>query len=302
MNFTLRAKRLFKPAWDITTSPVRSLNRIIQLQQVEIAFAKASIALTARQIDPQLPSTWEFSAFSQNGEDGIIDYLASHLKNPNAYFVEFGASDGLQNNTSWLAIAKGYSGLMVDGDSQSIKRALALYNTLRIARVRFLHQFITHASLPSLLERFVHRNPDVFSLDIDGNDYYIAHQLLETGLRPKIWVVEYNSAFGPDRPITIPYDERFFYLNAHASGLYFGVSIAGWRALFRHYGYQFVTIDLNGVNAFFIHPDELRATLDLTKMDTITFRENSTQLALHGSGWEGQYALIQHLPVIDIGD
>jgi len=67
-------------------------------------------------LDHTDPISWSFSGFSQNGEDGIIDYLASRLRNPNYYFVEIGAADGLENNTSWLAIARRYSGLMLEAD------------------------------------------------------------------------------------------------------------------------------------------------------------------------------------------
>ena len=45
--------------------------------------------------------------------------------------------------------------------------------------------------------------------DIDGMDLYVAKALLEAGLRPSVFCVEYNASFGPDAAITIPYDADF---------------------------------------------------------------------------------------------
>src|SRR4029079_4576029 len=83
--------------------------------RIALALARAAATSSLRRIDPATPSTWEFSGFSQHGEDGILDYLCGHLRQPNRYFIEIGASNGLENNTTWLAVAKRYGGLMIDG-------------------------------------------------------------------------------------------------------------------------------------------------------------------------------------------
>ena len=44
-------------------------------QRLCIALSKGSAMMQARDIDLGRPATWEFSGFSQNGEDGIIDVL-----------------------------------------------------------------------------------------------------------------------------------------------------------------------------------------------------------------------------------
>ncbi|EQD51583.1 hypothetical protein B1A_13004, partial [mine drainage metagenome] len=81
--------------------------------------------------------------------------------------------------------------------------------------VECLPMFVTRASVPALRARALYADPDVCSLDIDGNDYHIAGALLDAGLRPKIFVVEYNSAFGPQRRVTIAYDDAFDFSVAH---------------------------------------------------------------------------------------
>ena len=139
----------------------------------------------------------------------------------------------------------------------------------------------------------------MFSLDIDGVDYYVASTLLEEGFRPRVFVVEYNSAFGPDRNTTVRYSDTFDQRTIHPSGLYYGVSVNGWKTLLTAYGYRFVTVDQNGVNAFFVHADSFPAAFT-EQMQGITFAENFNQCAKHGTGWEAQFDQIRGLPLVEI--
>jgi hypothetical protein len=49
-------------------------------------------------------------------------------------------------------------------------------------------------------------SPDVISIDLDGNDIYIAESLLQAGQRPSVYVVEYNGKFPPPIKWRIKYD------------------------------------------------------------------------------------------------
>src|SRR6266849_1045876 len=61
--------------------------------RINMALARGAASASLRRLDPTDPRSWEFSGFSQNGEDGILDYLVSHLKTENRYFIEIGASN-----------------------------------------------------------------------------------------------------------------------------------------------------------------------------------------------------------------
>jgi hypothetical protein len=168
--------------------------------QIQKQLLKASAAKL--QIDPRIPSTWEFSGFSQNGEDGVIDFLSKNLKNSNKYFVEIGSSTGIENNTSYLAIVKRFSGIMIDGDEKSHNQCQQIMSKNSYA-VKCLNMFVDKESIHELKDKLLYNDPDVWSLDIDGNDYYLAKTILDSEIRPKIFIVEYNSAFGPHQAITI---------------------------------------------------------------------------------------------------
>lgn len=263
-----------------------------------MALSRGAATSALRQVDPTDPNSWEFSAFSQNGEDGIIDFLSRRILAPNRYFIEVGAGDGTENNTSWLALARRYSGLMVDGNNESSEWRRYLLGPHNYG-TEHVHMFVTRGNIKTLKTMALHTNPDVFSLDIDGNDYYVAEMVLESGFRPRIFIVEYNSAFGPSKSLTIEYQEDFRVVQEHKSSLYYGCSVSGWRRLFSRFAYEFVTVDLNGVNAFFIDPNEFDGEL-IDRLAGLDFQENFSQAREYKAGWEGQFELIQDAGFFEI--
>lgn len=220
-------------------------------QRINIAVARGGAMMASRKVDLTQPATWEFCGFSQNGEDGVLEVLRSQLASPNRSFVEIGSGDGQENNTSWLAVMEKQNGIMIEGNSWLAGRANRTVIPMCIG-VECLNTFVEADNIQTLKARMLHPNPDVFSLDIDGNDYYIAKAVLDQGIRPKIFVVEYNSVFGPEKCITIRYQQGFIYTSADSSNLYYGVSLAGWKKFFQQNDYQFVTVERCGVNAFFV--------------------------------------------------
>lgn len=278
--------------------PFNFLRDMRDRQRVAIAVSKGSAMMQARRIDLRDPSTWEFSGFSQNGEDGIIDVLRSQILQPNRYFVEIGAADGIENNSGWLAVVEKYNGIMVEGSPHLVERARRTVGAYNIG-VECLNMFVNTENVRSLKERSFHANPDIFSLDIDGNDYYIAKAIMDCGFRPKIFVVEYNSVYGPDRALTIKYQQNFVFTKAHSTHLYYGVSLLGWRKFFEHHGYRFVTVDKNGVNAFFVDSRCFNTDF-LDNIVPLHFADNRSQFLKYRVPSEKQFSLISDQDFVDI--
>jgi hypothetical protein len=259
-----------------------STEELHYLTRMSAAFAKGALARAARSFVDSDTTTWEFSVYSQNGEDGIVEELLRRVKRPNRYFIEVGASDGLENNVSYLAYGKKYCGLMVEGDpilSAKARRNLQAHNW----GVDFVSMMAEPDTASALVARCLEKTPDFFSLDIDGNDYHVVKAILEAGLKPRVVCLEYNSAFGPEEAVTIPYERGFVYQTAHPSQLYYGVSIAAWRHLLSRFGYAFVTVETNGVNAFFIDPEEVQ--LRVNDLRRLEFAENFAQRQRFRSDW-----------------
>lgn len=267
-------------------------------QRIAIALSKGAAMMQARNVDLKAPASWEFSGFSQNGEDGILDVLRKRLNASNRYFIEIGAADGIENNSGWLLVAEKYNGLLIEGSPHLVERARRTVVGYSVG-AEIHNMFVTKESVFEIKSLALYHDPDVFSLDIDGNDYYIADAVFNAGFRPKIFVVEYNSVYGPERSMTIEYEPTFVFTKAHPTHLYYGVSISGWRKFFERHGYRFISVDRNGVNAFFVDPEYFDASF-LDEIQGLEFAENQSQYKKFRISCEQQFALIEDQKFVSI--
>ncbi|HLH23439.1 MAG TPA: hypothetical protein VK066_13030 [Chloroflexota bacterium] len=198
----------------------------------------------------------EFKVFSQFGEDGIIQYLIRHVPVPNTTFVEFGVEDYREANTRFLLMSNNWRGLIIDAGTAHLE-FLRRYNGDRLLWSHEIHAisaFVTRANINDLIRRAgISGDIGLLSIDIDGNDYWIFDAI--DVITPRIVVIEYNSTFGPELRITVPYKDDFNRLAAHHGRLYFGASLAALCDLAEAKGYAFVGSDSVGVNAFFVRKD-----------------------------------------------
>ncbi len=270
---------------------------ILIIEKINRNINRSAVLSALRNLDETNPSSWEFSGFSQNGEDGIIDFLSSKIKKPNYYFTEIGASDGLENNCSFLAIVRKNQGLMIDGNRNStdICKHYICKNNIGCD---VLNLFVCKTNISHIVQKMIYKNADVFSIDIDGIDYYILKEILKQ-IRPKIIIVEYNSAYGPNKSITVKYKENFNLITAHKTQLYYGVSISAWKKLMNLNDYHFVTVDKNGVNAIFIDKKEFDNSF-YSNLNGFDFRENFYQMNKFRVDWKTQYEMIKNMEFYNV--
>ena len=271
----------------------REVLRPIVGMKINAALSTAAATAPLRLIDDNDPVTWEFAGFSQNGEDGVIDYLTRKMLHSTNHFLEIGSSDGLENNTAWLVFGRRFSGVMVEGDRRKSRLSEFAGPGLR-AGVTCLNYFVDLDHVDVVLSHNSVEHLDVLSVDIDGIDFHVVSRLLESGLRPAILVVEYNATFGPDRAVTVPYHPQFDHLSAHPSHLYFGASLGAWRKLCRSHKLTFLTVEQNGVNAFFVDAERFPESF-LSKVRGTNFRDNYYQRHAFCTGWEQRFELIRDM-------
>lgn len=204
----------------------------------------------------------EFKVFSQWGDDGIIQYLINYLEIENKSFIEFGVENYLESNTRFLLINDNWSGLVMDSSETniaSIIKSEIYWKYDLIAKPAF----ITKDNINQLIsEESFEKNIGLLHIDIDGNDYWIWKALKV--VEPVIMILEYNSIFGYERAITIPYQEDFVASSAHYSYLYFGASILSLCDLAEEKGYAFVGSNSAGNNAYFVKKEYLKELKPLT--------------------------------------
>jgi hypothetical protein len=280
--------------------------------QIGAAFARAAATAAARNLDPDIPRTWEFAGFSQHGEDGIVDYLCSKLLAPNFHFFEIGSADGLENCSAWLALARSYGGVMIEGNPYLSERAFHSLHG-RIFNVQTICAMVNAENVSGLMKASPHLDPDVFIIDIDSVDYYVLKRVLELGYRPKIIVTEYNSVFGPDMAVTIPYVINLGRADRHPSRLYYGVSLAAWTKLLAQFGYHFLTVETSGTNAFYVDPATFppgfaSTILGIPFLENIGDLNGATEPFLDKEGnlvvprrdWSKQFEMIRDMPLVNV--
>ena len=188
-----------------------------------------------------------FRLTSQNQEDGITLALLKEAGTTTQRFIEIGS--GLSGgNAAVLAREWGWTGLMVDGAGPTRMEQVRR----RFPGVTAINAWVTRDNINSLITgNGVGGEVDLFSLDLDGIDYWIWEAM--TACSPRVVILEYNSMFGPDRAVTVPYDETFDRRRHHA--MYYGASLAAWTRLAARKGYRLVAVEPAGINAFFLRND-----------------------------------------------
>jgi len=242
-----------------------------------------------------------FGVFSQFDEDGIIQFLISHVEIKNQTFIEFGVEHYEESNTRFLLMNDNWQGLVMDGSEENVD----YIKNDRVSRKYDLQsycEFITKDNINELIRR-AGFDPDLglLSVDIDGNDYWVWEAI--NSIQPRIVVSEYNSVLGLD-PVSIPYQADFFRTKAHYSNLYYGCSLSALTHLAGKKGYVFVGSNLRGNNAFFVRKDLAGSFRELSAQEGYVnsrFREGrdkkGNMTLLRGSD---RRKLISHLPVVNV--
>jgi hypothetical protein len=185
---------------------------------------------------------------SQNGEDGVLALILYRIGVTSHWFIEFGIEDGSQGNCVSLAREGGWDGLFIECDDENF--ALLEDRWRDEPRIRALHAKVTADNVNELFSGAgVPSEPDVLSIDVDGNDYWIWEAL--EGYRPRVLVSEYNASIDPEAIVAMAREDDHIWDGTD----HFGASIGALRHLGRERGYRLVHTDSVGVNAFFVRED-----------------------------------------------
>ena len=246
----------------------------------------------------------EFQVFSQWGEDGIIDWLINKFPNIPKSFLEIGTQDYKESNTRFLLINKNWDGFLIEGDDNEVKK-------IKSQRIYWKHkltiksEFVTKENINSVVKKLnVPKKIGLLSLDIDGVDYWVLKKL--SVLEPSIIICEYNSLYGLNKPITVPYKTDFDRSKEHYSNLYYGASIQAFIELMKSKQYFLLGTNSAGNNAFFMKNKflkEANKAIVEKKIFTSKFRESRNKNGnLTFLDKKESLKLIQNQFVIDLKD
>lgn len=251
--------------------------------------------LIAPQYKPDF-NAYEFSYYSQNGEDGLILFLLSKIGVAHHYVVEIGTGDARQCNSINLIRNFGWRGCLIEASESCSAKANDYFRQCRISdRIQLLQVTARPENIRDLFRQAgVSSQVDVLSIDIDSYDYWL--WLAIDMISPRLVVIEYNASFGPVRSVTVPYANEW----APVSIYYHGASVTALARLGRQKAYVLAGCDSKGVNAFFIRAD-LAAAAGIAPVTPAQafyphFRR-TRKLSV-----EAQYQAIAHLPLVKVED
>ena len=169
----------------------------------------------------------ELKIYSQNGEDGIIDFLLYKLEVNQPNFLEIGVGEYIESNTRLLYERFYQNGLIIDYVKDLKKKVFSNVSKWK-GELKVLEEFVTSKNINNLISKNCNFEIDLFSIDIDSVDYWVIKELKPN--ISKIFIAEYNAIFGDQADVSVPNIENFSREKYHYSCLCYGMSL---KALIR---------------------------------------------------------------------
>lgn len=235
-----RLRQSLRAQWRV---PQFSLRTQVSIRDLLVMQIWESIDRSGNPLTAGARGSW-----SQGDEDGILERILGRVApGSEGRFLEFGVGDGLECNTISL-LARGWRGAWVGWEDLAFEIPTP-------SRLEFMQRWVDLQSLDEIMElssEHLSGGPDVISMDLDGNDFHFVDRLLERGLRPKVWIVEYNAAFPPGVSWVMPYAAAHMW---NGEDDYFGASFDAFVELFDRHGYFPVATSIQGANLFVVRTD-----------------------------------------------
>ena len=250
-----RVCRKLKGCLGITSLQRELLNiQTTQIQQRQLQCFYQSLNIQHLPL-PRLSDTG-FRVFSQADEDGILHYIFSVIGTTNKVCVEVAFASPYGANVTNLIVNNAWNGILVWAEESEVKAAEQFFVShpdTTLYPPKIYQQWITVENINEIVAKGLsdlyiqEKDIDLFSLDIDGVDYWIWKAL--ESIKPRVVLVEYHNVLG-ERSVTVPYKPDFNRLDIHPD--YMGASLPAFVKLAKEKGYRLVGCNRYGYNAFFI--------------------------------------------------
>ncbi len=198
-----------------------------------------------------------FNVYSETDEDGILLYIFSIIGMRTRTLVDIGAAGVQGSNTANLLTNHGYTGLLIDGNSEGVevlRRHYGSHTYTKYAPPVCVDSMVTRDNINALISGSGFGGEiDLLCIDIDGNDYWIWDAV--DAVDPAVVLIEYQDILGPDRAWTIPYRPDFDFSTYEVNREHRNYVGAGLRAMAKladRKGYRLVGTNRGGWNAFFV--------------------------------------------------
>lgn len=138
------------------------------------------------------------NVYSQNGEDGIIEYIFNLLGIIKGNFIEFGVRDGKHFSNYSKLIDENWCGILIEGNHKKTKYLHDLFdNNKNITILDKMVLYDNNNNLDTILDESIHVNKifDFISINVGGLDYNIFTYIKK--YLPKVFCIYVNPGHHP---------------------------------------------------------------------------------------------------------
>ena len=179
-------------------------------------------------LDARSLTGFELRAFSQNGEDGVLAEILRRTGAPSRCFVEFGVESGREGNCVYLADVAGWPGRSWSRDETYCRRSSA-----STQRETACGTVTRHESTPGNVERPIRGGRTSRTSPTSSRSTSTVRTTgsgrRSTSYRPRVVVIEYNSALEARRRLVQPHEPQQVWDGSE----FFGASFGALRILGR---------------------------------------------------------------------
>jgi len=247
----------------------------------------------------------EVRVFSQNGEDGILDYIFEQLRLIKPNILEIGVGDFTECNSKFANFFRSSGVYLVDSDV-GLSQIYEKYRSRRINSRFFFEQiWIDVANARDVFDRAKSKlgTIDVVSIDIDGNDFWVLQEFPLDGVQ--VLIVEYNPSLSDSKPISVVYDPGFDRTRKHYSWKYYGATLEAFQHYLEENGFCFIGATSQGTNAFFVKLESaqlfskvIKKPAEYKNIDSREARKQDGTLSFVDIDSERE--TLKDLPVVDV--
>ena len=291
-----RSRGMVEKRFSAARRDSKAEHRHLERMETQLCAVLRALYLRPEEVEyPHRTTVQRFGLLSQHGEDGITAALLRGIAPHGRRFVEIGCSDHGWN-TGFLAEELGWSGLMVDSDTDAIAST----------RLRFPEPAVRAAVAtvtPDTIDEFLRAQGfadriDVLSIDVDGNDYWLWKAL--SACRPPLVIIEYNPVFGAERAVVVPYNGGKVWTAPALEHRYFGASLRAVQGLAFEKGYRLVAVEPDSANAFFLRHDVGPGIPGVEPRRVFQVQRKYRKAALRGTRDIYAICSVNQLPLIEV--
>ena len=224
-------------------------------------------------------SDYESDAFSQTGEDGVINRILNTIPVHDKWCVEFGAWDGIHlSNARRLIIEAGYSSVLIEGDKKKFVDLVENYRSNdQVFPINGFVGFESDDNLDTLLATTpIPTDFDFLSIDIDGNDYHVWDAVKM--YKPKVVCIEFN----PTIPKHIDFEQPA------DPACHKGASLTALTRLAKSKGYELVHV--LPWNAIYVSAEYFNA-FEIADNRVEVMQSDQSYVTWIWSGYDGEVAV-----------